>query len=83
MLEKSFSYSSNISWVKIENEVFVFNEISKDVYLFKNKERKVWDLIKCNLSKECLFALMEKESVASEEVLQILDMFYKNGLIEK
>lgn len=54
-------YTDNISWTLFGDEVFVFNELTNDIYLLRGVEKELWvSLDKEEMLSEIISKLVEK-----------------------
>ncbi|MNO42839.1 hypothetical protein D3C76_330400 [compost metagenome] len=89
MCDESFLdvfYSKNISWVLLGDEVFVFDEITDKIYLFKDLSKEFWLLIQKNKRlADIIFQLAEKYNVdflrIKNDITKLAAKFAKNNLI--
>lgn len=85
-MNNNISYSQNISWNLIKDNLFVFEEITNQTYLLKGLSREYWILIQHNNDlRDIIKTLAEfsnKEySVIENDVIQITNRFVKNNLL--
>lgn len=41
-------YADNVSWVLLQDEVFVIDEITRNIYLYRNLSKEIWISIQRN-----------------------------------
>ena len=58
---KSIKFSSDVSWTKINEEVFVFDEDTNQIYLLKGKSKMIWELINKSVK---ISEIVEKVSIS-------------------
>lgn len=83
-LEKKLAYSSSVSWGEINDEVFVFNELNGNIYLFKKLEREIWKQIKEGSTISFLLDFMQnKFGVDTEKTLKVIAKFREKNLVKE
>lgn len=84
MFDKFLAYSQCISWGEINNEVFVFDELSGNIYLFREVEREIWKLIKQRNAISSIVSLMQKNyNTDPDKTLRVLAKFRERGLVKE
>ena len=83
-LEKKLAYSSSVSWGEINDEVFVFNELNGNIYLFKKLEREIWKQINEGSTISFLLDFMQnKFGVDTEKTLKVIAKFREKNLVKE
>lgn len=68
------TYTSNISWQYIHNEIFVFDEISGDLFVFRKYSKDIWLFIDCGLDvEEIINNLVKKYDISSLDAQAIVE----------
>ncbi|KWX75485.1 hypothetical protein AMQ84_17855 [Paenibacillus riograndensis] len=79
-------YSKNISWTLLSDSMFVFDEITNKMYLFKGLSRDFWLLIQNNSNiSDVIKKLAETNNVEytfmENKVVQITNKLVKKNLL--
>ena len=71
-------YSEHISWVCLAEEVFVFDEITKKIYILKGIQKEFWLLIDGKKSIDHLIIEMHNKTCLSVgEIMKSLNAFFQ------
>ncbi len=65
MLICNVDYKKNISWGKIDNEIFVFNESTQEIFVLKGFNKDLW--------------LTIEKKKAIKDIYSILNVIYTNN----
>lgn len=81
------NYTKNSSWVLIDDEIFVFDEIINKLYVYRKLAKDIWLLIgkEHNISN-IIFQLKDKnqynDDMMEMKVFHYIEKFKNNNLIE-
>ena len=84
MTDGILTYADRISWGIIENEVFIFDELTGEIFLLKGNEKELWLLIRNGESLSNLVGFMKKnQNVNEDKVLKIIGKLQRWNLIAR
>ncbi len=80
------SYSPNISWTLLGDEIFVFNESTDNIYVFKNVTKDLWLLIQETCEISAIISWLSSTykhsySDMQNKILNQIELLLKNDLI--
>lgn len=74
------NYSENISWGIIDEEVFVFDEMSRNIYLFRGLEKEIWLLLENHKKIDNINVLRYNHNI--EDIIHFIERLVKWNLIK-
>lgn len=75
-------YAEYVSWTRINDEVFVFDERTDEICIYKGAKKVVWLLVEeCTTIGEILDRGARQENITEEHILKALAFFANNHLI--
>ena len=81
--DSNLVFAKHISWCEINNEVFVFNELNGNIFLFKSAQREIWKLIDSSNTILSIIGLAKNEyTINPEKAIEIIQKFHNKGLVE-
>lgn len=72
-----YKYAEHISWGRIEDEIFVINEITGIVCILKKLQKDVWMLLDGNRSISDILSELGGEDIKRKEIEEKLYKFVK------
>lgn len=83
---RNILYPKSISWTLLNDNMFIFDEITNNTYLLKGLSRDFWLLIEeNNIFQDIVKMLSEKRdieySVMENDIVQLTKKLVKNNLI--
>ena len=78
----SVTYANNISWGMINNEVFVFDEEIKKIFLLKGVEKDIWLIIENNNQIADITDLLLKSGLINDnKIFEIIEKLVRKNLV--
>ncbi len=84
---ENIKFPEHISWTKLNNRVFVFNEITNDVYMLKGIQKDVWLFIEQKYDfNKILHELSEKYDIelhkVQDKLIKIIESYLSKNILE-
>ena len=75
-------YAKHISWALLGEDLFIFNEITDNTYLFRGLYKKFWLAIQNNNNlKNIIESISPKYNIDSSKIKKCMTRFIDNNLI--